>query len=96
MSLSIGQKVWVPCEVKRGPFSNERMVRVTSPAGQWFGFVSTAGLKDPVETGVTSVKAIILELLGAHLMLQVVGSAVTDTVYRDLVSRVSPVDPLQG
>lgn len=96
MAFSVGQYVWVPCEVKPGPFADERMVQCSSPTGQWLGFVSTAGLKDPLTTGPTSVKAVVLDLLDGYLRLQVLGSPVANTVYQDLSSRVSAVDPLQS
>jgi len=58
VSLRVGQYVWVPCEVKAGAFSDERMVRVNSPAiqsssGRWIGFVATEGLREAVTVGST-------------------------------------------
>src|SRR3989442_4139595 len=32
MSLSVGQYVWIPCEVKPGPFSDQRIVHINSPS----------------------------------------------------------------
>ena len=96
MSLRVGQKVWVPCEVKPGPFSNERMVRVISPVGDWFGFAQTSILKDPVSEGETAVKAVILDITGVKLMLQVLGEALCNSAHADLVSRVTPVDVVQA
>ena len=56
--LKIGELVWLRCEVKPGPFPNERLVRITLPLGSWAGFVDTTALKDPaVETGQTFVPA---------------------------------------
>ena len=96
MSLFVGQHVWVPCEVKPGPFSNERMVRVSSPEGQWFGFAPTTVLREPVTAGETAVKAVILEVTGVKLLLQVFGAALSGSAHQDLVSRVAPVDAVQG
>lgn len=96
MAFSIGQYVWVPCEVKPGPFADERMVQCSSPSGQWLGFVSIAGLRNPLAEGRSEVKAVVLDLLDDYLRLQVLGAPVANTVYQDLTSRVSPVDPVQG
>ena len=40
MSLRSGMRIWLPCEVKPGPFSDERMVRVES-MGSWLAFQGT-------------------------------------------------------
>jgi hypothetical protein len=96
MSLSIGQQVWVPCEVKPGPFADQRMVQVNSPAGTWLGFVSTAGLRSPVGSGTTEVRAVVLDLVDGRVRLQVLGDPLLDSVYQDLVSRVSPIGPFQS
>ena len=96
MSLSIGQQVWVPCEVKPGPFADQRMVQVNSPAGNWLGFVSTAGLREPITAGTTDVRALILDLFDSRLRLQVLGDPLLDSVFQDVVSRVSPVGPFQS
>ena len=41
MSLRSGMRIWLPCEVKPGPFSDERMVRVESESGSWLAFQGT-------------------------------------------------------
>ena len=57
MDLKPGSIIWVPCEVKPGPFSNERLVRVQSSGESWVGFVDVRCLKDTVQEGPTSVRA---------------------------------------
>ena len=37
--------VWVPCEVRGGPFPDERMVYIESKVGEWFGFVNVSELE---------------------------------------------------
>lgn len=66
MSLNKGDLLYIPCEVKPGPFSHERMVLVREEVGareEWFGFVETMFLerkvlrgKDVVVGWVTSVR----------------------------------------
>jgi hypothetical protein len=96
MSLRFGQKVWVPCEVKPGAFSNERLVRVISPIGDWIGFAPTSVLKEPVVTGETAVQAMVLDVTGVELMLQIFGDALCNSAHADLLSRVTPVDAVQA
>jgi hypothetical protein len=55
---SIGENVCVPCEVKKGPFSDERMVKI----GEAVAFVNTRFLKSPIETGKTTVIAQIIDV----------------------------------
>jgi len=50
MSLRPGARIWIPCEVKPGPFSDERMVRVQSQAGEWLGFVGLGPAVIPSRT----------------------------------------------
>jgi hypothetical protein len=61
--LKVGDLVWIPCEVKPGPFSNERVVRVATPDGSsWVGFVDVRYLKEPIEKGTTAIKARVLSI----------------------------------
>jgi hypothetical protein len=62
MSLKVGDQIWLPCEVKPGPFSNERLARIQLPLEPWIGFVDVQALKDPVERGNTLVLAQIVEV----------------------------------
>jgi hypothetical protein len=72
------------------------MVRVISPVGDWFGFAQTTVLKEPVAAGATAVKAVILDIAGVKLMLQVLGDALCNSAHADLASRVTPVDVVQA
>jgi hypothetical protein len=48
MALKIGTRVWVPCEVKPGPFSDERFVKIcVNGENPWLGFVPVDRLKEP-------------------------------------------------
>jgi hypothetical protein len=100
MSLSVGQHVWIPCEVKRGAFSDERMVLVNSPVvhsthSRWIGFVPTVQLKDPIETGSTSVVGIVLDVSNDHFLAQVMGHALANSVLEDHISRAQPIGSLK-
>ena len=53
MAPQVGGKVWIPCEVKPGPFSNERLARIQLAAGPWVVamYLMSTNLK-----GVSSMK----------------------------------------
>jgi hypothetical protein len=92
--LQPGTYIWLSCEVKPGPFSDERMVRVTSPSGAevWVGFASVSVLKDPaVVSGSTSIKALIVEVKNNRVEAQPMGSSLTGTLFSEEVSRTELV-----
>jgi hypothetical protein len=60
MNLKVGNRIWLPCEVKSGPFSNERLARIQLPSEPWIGFVDVRALKEPIEKGSTCVLAQII------------------------------------
>lgn len=57
MNLKVGDRIWLPREVKPGPFSNERSTRIQPPSEPWIGFVDVTALKEPIEKGNTWVLA---------------------------------------
>lgn len=54
--MTDNKKVWIPCEVKKGPFSDERTVKITSGESEAVAFVGTDFLREPVEGGHTFIK----------------------------------------
>ena len=97
LHVQVGDKVWLRCEVKPGPFSNERLVRIPLPEGPWVGFVDTGALKDAVETGSTDVLARVTKVVGSTVTAIVQGHAL-DTRYVQTpsatVRKVQPSVPL--
>jgi hypothetical protein len=87
MALTIGSYIWLPCEVKPGPFSDERLVRVKSALSDWLGFVPTSSLKEPISEGRTQVTAVIVELRNDRLRAQVSGVPVANSLIEDEISR---------
>jgi hypothetical protein len=61
MTLERGDMVWIPCEVTRGVFPDERNVRIQSPAGDWTGFVDVRQLRDEIADGRTAIRATLVE-----------------------------------
>ena len=85
MELAVGSYVWLPCEVKPGPFANERLVRLRSALSEWLGFVATTSLKEPIEEGRTLVHALVLDLGGNRLTAQVPGAPVGSSIFEDVL-----------
>ncbi|HEX4963879.1 MAG TPA: hypothetical protein VF173_23845 [Thermoanaerobaculia bacterium] len=95
MALPVGTKIWLPCEVKPGPFSDERLVLVSDGGRDWLGFVQENRLREPITEGRTSVLASVVSVLGETFQALLPGSALMSTLFEGRVSRVRPVDPLE-
>lgn len=61
MTLRLGGPVWIPCDVTRGVFPDERHVKIESSDGRWAGFVDVAQLRDEITDGRTAIRATIVE-----------------------------------
>jgi len=96
MSLRSGTRIWLPCEVKPGPFSDERMVRVESESGRWLGFVPVAFLREPIEEGPTFISAVVAEIRGACFTARLPGHPVTPGVFSGAVDKATPLRALQA
>lgn len=95
VTLKVGRLVWLPCEVKPGPFSDERFIRVSSERGDWFAFVPVDSLRDPVENGESSVRAVLVDVHGERFRARVAGEPVTSSFFEGTLSRV-PLAALQA
>ena len=71
--LKAGNTVWFPCEVKPGPFPNERSVLVRTPDKPWVGFVEVRFLKELIASGKTSVRALIVEVRNDRIVIALPG-----------------------
>ena len=90
-NLKKGDLVWLRCEVKPGPFPNERLVRIALPSEPWMGFVDTKALKDPsLETGQTSVLARITQVEGDTIVATVQGHAFDSRHVKESTNKVVP------
>lgn len=89
MGIAAGTKVWIPCEVKPGPFPDERLVRVKTDEMEWCGFVPTSGLKEPVREGKTFVSTTVLEVQADCFTADVAGESFTASSIRGSLSRVT-------
>jgi len=92
-----GARIWIPCEVKPGPFSDERMVRVQSRAGEWLGFVDVSLLKDlELEEGPTWILATIESVEGARFSARLPGHPVRALLFEGSIERAVPVGPVEA
>lgn len=88
MNIQPGARVWLPCEVKPGPFSDERLVRVETPGGPWVGFVDVGALRDPIEEGKTSVRSVVMDVTGDSFLARIAGHGLTSAPFRGSLSKV--------
>ena len=96
MGYQAGRLVWIPCEVKPGPFPDERIVRIQSDRGEWIGFVSIDALRTPVVEGETFVRAVITRVEGSRFNARVAGEPVTSSFFEGTLSRVEPIAAVQA
>ena len=89
MELAVGAKMWLPCQVKPGPFSNERMVLVQDDIGQWFGFVDVRWLKGGEDEGRDQVLAKIVDIDGPQFKARIPGYAPQRRLFQGRVERVA-------
>lgn len=94
--LKIGELVWLRCEVKPGPFPNERLVRISLPSGSWVGFVDTTALKNPVNEGSTHVLGRITQVKDNDLIAIVQGHALDARQVQESTDQVEPFVPVSS
>ena len=86
--LQRGRYVWLACEVRPGPFSNERRVKVRSGVGdEWVGFVPTTELKDPVTSGHTYIRGLVVRVEGDQFYARLPGEPIMPAQFTDEISR---------
>jgi len=91
--VNIGDRIWVPCEVKPGQFPNERLVLLTpAPGDEWLAFVEAQELREPKEEGATWVIASITDIIDNELLVYVQGHAVGSSQVRVPAAKVQLVD----
>jgi hypothetical protein len=95
--LVVGAEAWIDCEVKPGPFSDERLVRVKKNGDTWVGFVNAAQLRPPIpETGQTKVRVRLIKVEGNSFVGQILGHSVTPQPIHGTLDEVEAVDTGQA
>ena len=93
--LRVGSNLWLPCLVRPGPFSNERVVLVKDEDNDWGGFVDIQRLQLDKDETTGKVLAEVVEIDGDSFSAHIVGHAIRSGVFRGKVNRVSPYDPVE-
>ena len=96
MRLSEGASVWLPCQVKLGPFSDERMVLVVADGSEWLGFVNIRWLKKQGSESNDEVLARVVAVEGPTFHARIPGNALQSELFRGRVDRAVPSDPVQA
>ena len=86
-SIAIGDQIWIPCEAKPGPFSDERMIRVTIGANEWVGFVKSDLLRVS-KSGESFVSAEIIDVQPGNVLVRIPGNSPIGNVVRAPRSQV--------
>lgn len=73
MALQVSQRVWIPCKVQPGPFSDEPLITVDSLDGPITGFVSA----EEVSRDRAKVQAIVRGIGEDHVEVWIKGSFFT-------------------
>lgn len=92
MKLDAGNVVWIRCEVKPGPFPDERRVRLTSSLGEWVGFVPVTYLKEPILEGETSIRVLLVDVQSDRFSAKIPGQGISGSLFGDLISKAHVLD----
>lgn len=87
--LSVGDEIWIPCEVKPGPFSDERTVTVSSDKdGVWVGFVRTRFIENP-SASESRVRCTVSEVHGDRFVARIPGNAAIGSAFMGWVQKAT-------
>ncbi len=89
MTMRIGARIWIPCEVKEGPFSDERIVRVQSGLGESLAFVRVEHLQEPILKGSTFVRAVVTAVQADKFIAQLPGREIDSKEFEGELSKVA-------
>lgn len=73
--LKKGMVIWIRCEVKPGPFPNERRVYVKLDENEWFGFVDVSQLEKQGKESPDRVRATVLAVQNDKVVIGIHGQA---------------------
>jgi hypothetical protein len=96
MEVRAGTRVWIPCEVKPGPFSNERMVRVVGDSQEYVNFVQVHLLREAIERGTTFVLATIDSIREDECIALLPGENLGSRYFHGRLSQVMPVGAVEA
>jgi len=94
--IKSGMTVWVSCDVRPGPFPNERKVYIKLDNNEWFGFVDVSQLKNKVESGPDFVQATVIGVRDERVVLGIRGQSPASRPIEtntSVIGGLSPVSP---
>ncbi|HVA81435.1 MAG TPA: hypothetical protein VNF29_10970 [Candidatus Binataceae bacterium] len=91
-----GIVVWIPCEVKGGPFPNERRVYIKIEKSEWFGFVDVSQLRKGVTDGSDDVQAKVLAVQNEKVVLGIRGQSPTSRPLETRSSVIGAFSPVSA
>lgn len=87
LEMRSGDEIGIPCEVKPGPFEEERLVSFETLDGTITGFVSANDLKQ-IDRGRWLIHAVVIKIEGDVVTVRVRGSFFTTnglaTIHREM------------
>lgn len=92
MPLRVGNRIWLPCTVKPGPFSDERTVFVSHEGNDWSGFVNVRWLK----SGGDDVLATVVSVNNRTFMARIRGHALRKGLFEGRTERAVHRGSLQA
>ena len=96
MDLFAGARMELPCEVKPGPFSDDRMVLVVADGSEWFGFVNVRWLRRHGSEDTGEVLAKVIDIDGPTFHARIPGSALQTKLFQGRVEHAVPGDSVQA
>ena len=75
--ITKGQNIWLLCEVRKGPFPDERLIHVQGTRSEWVGFVNANQLKEKVVNGQGYVRGVVLATGSQHIVVGIEGQSPT-------------------
>ncbi len=96
MEFKRGEKIYLPCEVKPGPFPDERMVRIRINGEEWLGFVHVSMLKENIMEGKSEISAEIVDIKGNKVYVRIPGESVNRTLFLIAKSEIGRFDSFKG
>lgn len=96
MDVFVGARIWLPCEVKRGPFSDERMVLIVADGSEWFGFVNVRWLRRHGSGDTDEVLAKVVDVDGPTFHASIPGNALQTRLFQGRVEHAVPGDSVQA
>ena len=89
--FAVGARLWLPCEVKPGPFTDERRVLVRGEGGDWIGFVNVRWLQEKeAEDGQNLVLAKVVEVADSLFRARIPGNSPHGGLFEGRRDRVAP------